>query len=64
MLYNEGVLIHFPYTYSLLAIHTFFGTDGGIVLPQAGVFAPTKFTMAQVSLHGSSLVNILHAVHS
>lgn len=45
-LYNKGVLIHFPYAYSLTAIHAFFGTIGGVFLLQAGVFTPAKLSVA------------------
>lgn len=45
-LYNKGVLIHFPYAYSLTAVHAFFGTIGGLFLLQAGMFTPAKLSVA------------------
>ncbi|KAG6331952.1 hypothetical protein ID866_7136 [Astraeus odoratus] len=45
-LYNKGVLIHFPFAYSLTAIHALFGAIGGVCLLQAGQYTPAKLSMA------------------
>ena len=61
-LYNKGVFIPFPYTYSLTAIHSFFGTIGGIILLQAGVFTPAKLFMVDnlVLVHGYGKCTCAH----
>ncbi|KAL4072210.1 triose-phosphate transporter family-domain-containing protein [Scleroderma citrinum] len=46
-LYNKGVLIHFPYAYSLTAIHALFGTIGGVFLLQAGMYTPAKLSVTE-----------------
>lgn len=45
-LYNKGVLIHFPFPYTLTALHAFCGTVGGLVLLKNGTFVPAKLTDA------------------
>lgn len=45
-LYNKGVLIHFPFAYTLTAIHALFGTVGGIFLLKTGIYTPAKLSNA------------------
>lgn len=45
-LYNKGVLIHFPFPYTLTALHALCGTIGGLVLLKNGAFVPAKLTDA------------------
>lgn len=45
-LYNKGVLIHFPFAYTLTAIHAFFGTIGGVFLLKTGIYTPAKLSNA------------------
>lgn len=45
-LYNKAVLIHFPYAYSLTALHALCGSIGGFVLLRLGVYVPAKLTDA------------------
>ncbi|KAG1773657.1 TPT-domain-containing protein [Suillus placidus] len=45
-LYNKGVLIHFPFPYTLTALHAFCGTIGGLILLKNGTFVPAKLTDA------------------
>lgn len=41
-LYNKGVLLRFPFPYTLTAIHALFGTIGGALLLHNGSFLPAK----------------------
>lgn len=43
-LYNKGVLIHFPFPYTLTALHAFCGTFGGLILLKIGAFVPAKLS--------------------
>ncbi|KAG1737466.1 TPT-domain-containing protein [Suillus paluster] len=43
-LYNKGVLIHFPFPYTLTALHAFCGTVGGLTLLKNGTFIPAKLS--------------------
>lgn len=45
-LYNKGVLIHFPFPYTLTALHALCGTFGGLILLKNGTFVPAKLTVA------------------
>ncbi|KAG2347081.1 TPT-domain-containing protein [Suillus weaverae] len=45
-LYNKGVLIHFPFPYTLTALHAFCGTIGGLILLKNGTFVPAQLTDA------------------
>jgi hypothetical protein len=45
-LYNKGVLIHFPFPYTLTALHALCGTFGGLILLKNGTFVPAKLTAA------------------
>ncbi|KAF8830247.1 hypothetical protein HHX47_DHR2000612 [Lentinula edodes] len=41
-LYNKGVLVRFPFPYTLTAIHALFGSLGGAVLARFQVFVPPR----------------------
>jgi hypothetical protein len=43
-LYNKGVLIHFPFPYTLTALHALCGTFGGLILLKNGAFVPAKLS--------------------
>jgi drug/metabolite transporter (DMT)-like permease len=45
-LYNKGVLIHFPFPYTLTALHALCGTFGGLILLKNGAFVPAELTTA------------------
>ncbi|KAF9224762.1 TPT-domain-containing protein [Gyrodon lividus] len=45
-LYNKGVLIHFPFAYTLTALHALCGSIGGFVLLKLGAYVPAKLTDA------------------
>lgn len=45
-LYNKGILIHFPFPYTLTALHAFCGTIGGLILLKNGTFVPAELTTA------------------
>ncbi|KAK7042465.1 TPT domain-containing protein [Favolaschia claudopus] len=63
-LYNKGVLVSFPFPYTLSALHAFFGTIGGTVLAKRGTFAPSPidFASAMAVLAFSALYAINIAV--
>ncbi|KAK0498766.1 TPT-domain-containing protein [Armillaria luteobubalina] len=46
-LYNKGVLLRFPYPYTLTAIHALFGTFGGSLLLHNGSFLPAKLDLQE-----------------
>jgi hypothetical protein len=41
-LYNKAVLVHFPFPYTVTAIHALCGTLGGNMLLRQGVYVPAK----------------------
>ncbi|CDO75092.1 hypothetical protein BN946_scf185010.g17 [Trametes cinnabarina] len=41
-LYNKGVLVRFPYPYTLTAMHALCGTLGGYALRRKGVYKPAR----------------------
>ncbi|KAI0672411.1 triose-phosphate transporter family-domain-containing protein [Trametes maxima] len=41
-LYNKGVLVHFPYPYTLTAVHAFCGSLGGYVLRRRRFYTPAR----------------------
>lgn len=45
-LYNKGVLLHFPFPYTLTALHALCGTFGGLILLKNGAFVPAKLSDA------------------
>ncbi|KAG8872004.1 UAA transporter [Tulasnella sp. 332] len=55
-LYNKAILVHFPYPYTMTALHTFCGTIGCIWARRAGYYTPAhltsrqKFTLALFSI--------------
>ncbi|KAI3611936.1 hypothetical protein WG66_016298 [Moniliophthora roreri] len=46
-LYNKGVLVHFPFPYTLTAVHALFGSLGSTALARAGFFVPAQPTKPQ-----------------
>ncbi|KIO20495.1 hypothetical protein M407DRAFT_81495 [Tulasnella calospora MUT 4182] len=46
-LYNKTVLVHFPFPYSLTALHTLCGTIGCLWLRNTGYFTPARLTVRQ-----------------
>ncbi|KAG8907246.1 UAA transporter, partial [Tulasnella sp. 408] len=46
-LYNKTVLVHFPFPYSLTALHTLCGTIGCLWLRNIGYFTPARLTVRQ-----------------
>ncbi|KAG2159415.1 triose-phosphate transporter family-domain-containing protein [Suillus bovinus] len=45
-LYNKTVLVHFPFPYTLTALHAFCGTVGGLILLKNATFVPAELTVA------------------
>ncbi|KAH7912483.1 triose-phosphate transporter family-domain-containing protein [Hygrophoropsis aurantiaca] len=43
-LYNKGVLMQFPFPYTLTALHALCGTIGGFVLLRRGIFVPAQLS--------------------
>ncbi|KAI1792421.1 TPT-domain-containing protein [Ganoderma leucocontextum] len=43
-LYNKGVLVRFPYPYTLTAVHAMFGSIGGHMLKERGAYTPARLT--------------------
>ena len=43
-LYNKGVLVRFPYPYTLTAVHALFGSIGGQMLKERGAYMPAQLT--------------------
>ncbi|KAJ6613596.1 triose-phosphate transporter family-domain-containing protein [Mycena sp. CBHHK59/15] len=41
-LYNKGVLVRFPFPYTLSALHALFGTIGGSILAKRRTFIPSR----------------------
>ena len=41
-LYNKGVLVRFPYPYTLTAVHALFGSIGGLFLRRQNVYTPAR----------------------
>ncbi|KAK7053052.1 hypothetical protein VNI00_004373 [Paramarasmius palmivorus] len=46
-LYNKGVLVYFPFPYTLTAVHALFGSLGSSALARAGFFKPAQLTKSQ-----------------
>ncbi|KAF7343409.1 TPT domain-containing protein [Mycena venus] len=46
-LYNKGVLVSFPFPYTLSALHALFGTIGGTILAHRGRFAPPRLSLEE-----------------
>ena len=60
-LYNKGVLMHFPFPYSLTALHALFGSVGGFLLMHYGTYIPAQLSFNDhVSL---ALFSVLYAVN-
>ena len=43
-LYNKGVLVRFPYPYTLTSVHALFGSIGGHMLKKRGAYKPARLT--------------------
>lgn len=48
-LYNKGVLINFPFPYTLTTIHALSGTFGTALLARAGAFQPLRLSWRQLN---------------
>ncbi|KAJ7130270.1 TPT-domain-containing protein [Mycena epipterygia] len=46
-LYNKGVLVRFPFPYTLSALHALFGTIGGTLLAKHGYFVPSRLNLRE-----------------
>ena len=44
-LYNKGVLVRFPYPYTLTAVHALFGTVGGYLLRHRNAYTPAHLSL-------------------
>ncbi|KAJ3844647.1 TPT-domain-containing protein [Lentinula raphanica] len=49
-LYNKGVLVRFPFPYTLTAIHALFGSLGGAVLARFQVFVPPRLKKNETTI--------------
>ncbi|KAF8892896.1 triose-phosphate transporter family-domain-containing protein [Infundibulicybe gibba] len=49
-LYNKGVLVRFPFPYTLTAVHALCGSIGSALLVRAGVFSPTKLSAREIAI--------------
>ncbi|KAJ7628404.1 triose-phosphate transporter family-domain-containing protein [Roridomyces roridus] len=49
-LYNKGVLLHFPFPYTLSALHALFGTIGGSLLVKYRCFVPSRPSPQKVAI--------------
>ncbi|KAF8208197.1 triose-phosphate transporter family-domain-containing protein [Mycena galopus ATCC 62051] len=62
-LYNKGVLVSFPFPYTLSALHALFGTIGGTLLAHRGCFVPSRLnlggTIALVAFSVLYAINIV-----
>lgn len=62
-LFNKGVLLQFPFPYTLTAIHALCGSIGGYIMLEAGLFVParleTKETISLVAFSVLYAVNIV-----
>lgn len=62
-LFNKGVLLRFPFPYTLTALHALCGSIGGYVLLENGVFVParlgTRETVALVAFSMLYAINIV-----
>jgi len=43
-LYNKGVLVQFPFPYTLTALHALCGSVGGYILVRSGAFVPARLS--------------------
>ncbi|KAJ7178048.1 triose-phosphate transporter family-domain-containing protein [Mycena filopes] len=49
-LYNKGVLVRFPFPYTLSALHALFGTIGGSLLARHGYFVPPRLNPREIAV--------------
>jgi hypothetical protein len=46
-LFNKGILLQFPFPYTLTAIHALGGSIGGYLMIQTGTFVPTRLSVRE-----------------
>lgn len=64
-LFNKGVLLRFPFPYTLTALHALCGSIGGYVLLENGVFTPARLgTRETVALVAFSILYAINIVVS
>lgn len=49
-LYNKGVLVRFPFPYTLSAVHALCGTIGSTILVRVGVFTPASLSGRETAI--------------
>lgn len=60
-LYNKAILVHFPYPYTMTALHTFCGTVGCVWARRVGYYvSPRTFAKSRTSLIQSQLCRPQH----
>lgn len=60
-LYNKGVLVRFPFPYTLTALHALCGSIGGYVLLERGAFEPRSLSVRENVILG--LFSVLYTVN-
>lgn len=60
-LYNKGVLVRFPFPYTLTAVHALFGSLGGCILRRRKVYTPAHLTIKNYAILAA--FSILYAVN-
>ncbi|KAI0357006.1 TPT-domain-containing protein [Trametes cingulata] len=60
-LYNKGVLVRFPYPYTLTAMHALCGSLGGHVLQQRKLYTPARLNARSYAVLGA--FSVLYAVN-
>jgi hypothetical protein len=60
-LYNKGVLVSFPFPYTLSALHALFGTIGGTMLAQRGYFVPSRLNLQEALV--VAIFSVLYATN-
>lgn len=60
-LYNKGVLVRFPFPYTLTALHALCGSIGGYILLERGAFEPRSLSIRENVILG--LFSVLYTVN-
>ncbi|KAI0705474.1 triose-phosphate transporter family-domain-containing protein [Earliella scabrosa] len=60
-LYNKGVLVRFPFPYTLTAVHALFGSVGGYVLRRRGYYVPAQLSLKSYGVLAA--FSVLYAVN-
>ncbi|THH10116.1 hypothetical protein EW145_g1552 [Phellinidium pouzarii] len=60
-LYNKFVLVRFPFPYTLTALHALFGSIGGYILMERGVFEPRQLSLSENAVLGA--FSVLYTVN-